>query len=362
VENALEQKLTSRIEDRRRALSGRSPIESALAGAVQVDAPAAEGGRELVDPTAEVVSRVANADELRRIWEVMADLSEDQKLVLSAQSHLDLDCAAFCDRYGWTAEKYRKVAQRARAKLRVLVGEYEVGERCQQFEREIIAYTSGVSSDAQRERVELHLANCPGCARRARALRLAGRRVAALLPVPAGLGAAGVGGRVGGLGLWLRRAIGWGARGDAAGGSVAGAGAVKLGAVAAVCLAGAGGYAVCAGVPVFPAHHSTVRRARLTIVHHIAQAAVAVPERSVTVSDPTHVSTTALTASSPRRSSRKHIVLTGRAAVVQAGREFGATSAHSAAVIQAQPAAPPPSPAAGRAAAQAQQEFGPEGG
>src|SRR5579864_1062005 len=53
--NALEQKFRSRIEDRRRAIGGRSAIEAAIARAVPVDAPPS-GAAELEDRAAAVES------------------------------------------------------------------------------------------------------------------------------------------------------------------------------------------------------------------------------------------------------------------------------------------------------------------
>ncbi len=36
-----------------------------------------------------------------------------------------IECAEFCERHGWSREKYRKVSQRARARLRELMQECE---------------------------------------------------------------------------------------------------------------------------------------------------------------------------------------------------------------------------------------------
>ena len=49
IKNALEQKFSSRIDDRRRAIGGRSPIEAAIATALAVDVPD-DGAGELEDP------------------------------------------------------------------------------------------------------------------------------------------------------------------------------------------------------------------------------------------------------------------------------------------------------------------------
>ena len=49
-------------------------------------------------------------------------LTPDQRLVLACQVGLQMDrVTEFCARFGWSGEKYRKVAQRARARLRELM-------------------------------------------------------------------------------------------------------------------------------------------------------------------------------------------------------------------------------------------------
>jgi hypothetical protein len=121
IANALEQRLVSRVRDRCRAVSGRSPIESALAGALPL--PERDGGGvEFADGRADVERLVIQREQLRHISTAFLELTPDQRLVISSQ--LDaLDCATFCRLHRWSPEKYRKVAQRGRARLRGLVGE-----------------------------------------------------------------------------------------------------------------------------------------------------------------------------------------------------------------------------------------------
>jgi DNA-directed RNA polymerase specialized sigma24 family protein len=117
--NVLEQRFLSRVLDRRRALAGRSPLQAALEGALPLgDA----GGREveLADPRAEVHPLVLHRLRLRRVARLAPLLTPDQRLVLACQL-AGIDRAEFCRAYGWSFEKYRKVAQRARARLRELV-------------------------------------------------------------------------------------------------------------------------------------------------------------------------------------------------------------------------------------------------
>lgn len=123
VANALEQRLLSRVHDRRRALSGRSPIEAALAEALPI--VDCEGGQvQVADPRADVERLAMLRYDLRRIGEISAELSRDQRLVLANQLTGDMECSEFCRTHGWSTEKYRKVAQRARRRLaQLLAGE-----------------------------------------------------------------------------------------------------------------------------------------------------------------------------------------------------------------------------------------------
>ena len=79
---------------------------------------------------------------------------------------------------------FRKVAQRARARLRALVADYEAGERCRSLADDLAAYVAHVAGGEQSERVRRHLTNCPACAQTARELERVARGAGALLPVP----------------------------------------------------------------------------------------------------------------------------------------------------------------------------------
>ena len=118
IRAALDQRLQSRIIDRHRALGGRSPITASLHHAAPLDtvtdAIVTTGG----DPLACVLER----EELARITSALSQLTCDQRLVLRSQLDGREGPAEFCARHGWSAETYRKTAQRARAKLRRLAG------------------------------------------------------------------------------------------------------------------------------------------------------------------------------------------------------------------------------------------------
>jgi hypothetical protein len=123
--NALEQRFLSRIHDRRRALGGRSPMEAAMASALPL-AGCEDHGIEIVDTRADVERLTLLRHDLRLIGQLACQLSPDQRLVLASQLSCDMDRDEFCRKYGWSAEKYRKVAQRARARLaRLLVVQVE---------------------------------------------------------------------------------------------------------------------------------------------------------------------------------------------------------------------------------------------
>lgn len=117
VANALEQRFLSRIHDRRRALEGRSEAQAAFENALR---GGLSEGAEVADPRADVERIMLDRIELRRIEALAADLTSDQRLVLAHQIAMQMGCAEFCARFGWSPEKYRKVAQRGRARLRAL--------------------------------------------------------------------------------------------------------------------------------------------------------------------------------------------------------------------------------------------------
>jgi DNA-directed RNA polymerase specialized sigma24 family protein len=120
VGNALEQRFLSRVHDRRRALGGRSPMQAALEAAMPLGGPG-EGEVDIVDVRAELEKLVMLRQDLRRVEKVARGLTPDQRLVLAWQVGLQLSGGEFCRRFGWSPERYRKVAQRARARLRRLM-------------------------------------------------------------------------------------------------------------------------------------------------------------------------------------------------------------------------------------------------
>ena len=126
VQNALEQRFLSRVLDRRRALEGRSPMQAALERARSLGYDIEER-IEIVDVRAELERLVILRHELRRLGSIARELSSDQRLVLVSQIG-GMSRAEFCGRYGWTHEKYRKVAQRGRARLRRLMDGEDAGE------------------------------------------------------------------------------------------------------------------------------------------------------------------------------------------------------------------------------------------
>jgi DNA-directed RNA polymerase specialized sigma24 family protein len=120
VANAIEQRFLSRIHDRRRALSGRSPMQAAIETALPLDCFEPEQP-ELVDVRAELETLVLLREELRRVESLARELTPDQQLILACQVGMQMGRSEFCRCYGWTPEKYRKVAQRARTQLKRLL-------------------------------------------------------------------------------------------------------------------------------------------------------------------------------------------------------------------------------------------------
>ncbi len=119
--NVLEQRFLSRVRDELRATRGRSTERTVNEGAL---AHPVDGGGALAvaDELADVEERVLHRIELEQLVRAASRLSTDQRLVLASQL-CEIPCADLCRHTGWSAEKYRKVAQRGRARLRELMSE-----------------------------------------------------------------------------------------------------------------------------------------------------------------------------------------------------------------------------------------------
>lgn len=120
--NVIEQRFVSRIRDRRRALSGRSPMQAALETAVPLGS-VDEARVEIVDLRADPEQLAILREQLEQVKTAVRALSPDQKMVMAAQISLQIPSGEFCRRAGWSGEKYRKVAQRARARLQGLMAD-----------------------------------------------------------------------------------------------------------------------------------------------------------------------------------------------------------------------------------------------
>jgi DNA-directed RNA polymerase specialized sigma24 family protein len=57
--------------------------------------------------------------DLHRLLTLVCCLTPDQRLVLFARVALDMSATEFCERHAWSLEKYRKIDQRGRTKLRL---------------------------------------------------------------------------------------------------------------------------------------------------------------------------------------------------------------------------------------------------
>lgn len=85
-----------------------------------------DDGISIVDRRADVERAVIAREEVRHVSAAARALTEDQRLVLAAQlGPREMSTAAFCSEHGWTDEKFRKVSQRARARLAKLTGRAE---------------------------------------------------------------------------------------------------------------------------------------------------------------------------------------------------------------------------------------------
>jgi DNA-directed RNA polymerase specialized sigma24 family protein len=117
--NAIELRFLSRVRDRRRAISGRSPMQAALEGSIPLEL--GEFAIQITDHRFEPERTAILRQEIERLNAHARQLTSDQRLVLASQLALGMDSPEFCRRYGWTPAKYRKVAQRGRARLRELM-------------------------------------------------------------------------------------------------------------------------------------------------------------------------------------------------------------------------------------------------
>jgi RNA polymerase sigma factor (sigma-70 family) len=113
VRNAVRQKFASRVLDHQRALAGRSTAARASAQACPLELVA-----EKLPDRHNTVRELVQREEIRELAAAMRTLSTDQRLVLRSQigGEPPREC---CARTGWSTEKYRKLSQRARARLRV---------------------------------------------------------------------------------------------------------------------------------------------------------------------------------------------------------------------------------------------------
>jgi len=93
-------------------------MQAALATALSLEGP---DGHEaaVADPRASPEALVLVRHDLRLLAHSARALSPDQRLVLAHQL-ANTSCRAFCQQFGWSPEKYRKVAQRGRARLKRL--------------------------------------------------------------------------------------------------------------------------------------------------------------------------------------------------------------------------------------------------
>jgi len=101
-------------ESRRTVSLLQSTLESTTDGILVVD-------------RIELEQLVILRQELELLHSLAPRLTPEQRLVLACQVSLQMDCGEFCRLHGWSSEKYRKVAQRARGRLRLLVNQAEDG-------------------------------------------------------------------------------------------------------------------------------------------------------------------------------------------------------------------------------------------
>jgi hypothetical protein len=172
----LEQRFLARVTDRRRALAGRSPRERLLRTAATIGDANLDEVLQVADARASVDEQVWRREELRRLLELIAELSDDQRMVAIHRLFGDVDAARLRQQQQWSVAKYEKLASRARARLTALRAEYDSGERCRRLAPDLHAAVFGGATAEQRARAARHVRNCRRCARSTMAARRLRRR------------------------------------------------------------------------------------------------------------------------------------------------------------------------------------------
>jgi DNA-directed RNA polymerase specialized sigma24 family protein len=121
---ALELRFLSRVQDRCRAIAGRSPIQAAAEGAL-ASGSLGDSYTDHADVRCAVEELAMMRLELRLVPVLARKLTPDQRLVLACQVGLQMERREFCELFGWSFAKYRKVAQRARARMRELSEQFD---------------------------------------------------------------------------------------------------------------------------------------------------------------------------------------------------------------------------------------------
>ena len=208
VANALELRFSSRIDDRRRAIGGRSAIEAAIARAVPVDAP---GRRRRRARGPRRRGRAPGASRGPRCAAARGDRRPHARPAARARQPGAVDMEP--------ASSARATAGRSRNTGRSRSGR-AASCACWSTSTSAASAAAGSSRTCSRSaraspatrravRVRAHLANCPSCARTLGELERSARSVAALLPLPAAAAVAGgLAARLGGAWSALRRLLG----------------------------------------------------------------------------------------------------------------------------------------------------------
>lgn len=119
IASSFDQRFLSRVADQQRALSGRSPRRAELERALstQIDRDAPEGLQHRAAGTS-LEETVFARDELAGVLRAARRLTADERIVVGSRLGVLGDRDEICAQHGWSPEKYRKLAQRGRDRLR----------------------------------------------------------------------------------------------------------------------------------------------------------------------------------------------------------------------------------------------------
>jgi RNA polymerase sigma factor (sigma-70 family) len=174
--------------------------------------------RSLSDASAESPEEVAEEREAVAIGrEALQMLSERDRVIFRQRHQMNLSPEEILENMpGLSMRTYRKVIERANARVLAAFDRIEGGQRCEEMEADLLhRYVTDESSEQEQRMVEAHLAHCRACQKAQARMRGYLLDVASGLLVASSLGGTGRFGALGGLPSRLAEVTSSGAQGFA---------------------------------------------------------------------------------------------------------------------------------------------------